>query len=99
MLEPGLRRNFMQAVNLRVAKTSFGDTLSDMRKWLDHHDCVPAMFEHSANDDHTILVHVEFRDHAMANAFRLAFADKVTTGPARRWRQLRYSMGRERLAR
>jgi hypothetical protein len=35
----------MRSVDLHVNRAKFGERLSDMRRWLDHHDCTPATFE------------------------------------------------------
>ena len=35
----------MRAVNLHLNRAGFGESLSEMRRWLDRNDCVPATFE------------------------------------------------------
>ena len=64
----------MRAVDLHVNRAGFGESLSDMRRWLDHHDCTPATFEtRTERPRATVLVHVEFREDEAAEAFERDF--------------------------
>jgi hypothetical protein len=64
----------MRTVDLHLNRAGFGDSLSDMRRWLDHNDCVPATFEtRTERPRATVLVHVEFREDETAEAFERFF--------------------------
>jgi hypothetical protein len=64
----------MRTVDLHVNRAGFGESLSDMRSWLDHHGCTPAAFETRTEKPRaTVLVHVEFQESDAAEAFELAF--------------------------
>ena len=71
---PSTLLNTMRAVDLHVNRAGFGESLSDMRRWLDHHDCVPATFEtRTERPRATVLVHVEFQEEHDAEAFERDF--------------------------
>ena len=63
----------MRAVNLHVSRTGLGESLGEMRKWLDHNDCIPATFDTATERNGSVLVHVEFDEDAMATAFERDF--------------------------
>lgn len=63
----------MRSVDLHLSSADFGEGLSNMRKWLDHHDCTPASFDTATEHPGTILIHVEFREDAIAEAFERDF--------------------------
>jgi hypothetical protein len=64
----------MRAVDPHVNRAGFGESLSDMRRWLDHHDCTPATCEtRTERPRATVLVHVEFREDEAAEAFERDF--------------------------
>jgi hypothetical protein len=64
----------MRAVNLHLNRAGFGESLSEMRRWLDRNDCVPATFEtRTERPRATVLVHVEFREDNDAEAFERDF--------------------------
>ncbi len=63
----------MRAVDLHLNRAGFGESLSDMRRWLDHNDCTPAAFGTATESLGTVLVHVEFREDDLAEAFERDF--------------------------
>ena len=64
----------MRAVDLHLNRAGFGDSLSDMRRWLDHNDCTPAAFGMATERPRaTVLVHIEFREDDLAEAFERDF--------------------------
>jgi hypothetical protein len=64
----------MRAVDLHLSRADFGESLGEMRKWLDHNDCTPASFDTRAErETGTVLVHVEFEEDDMATAFERTF--------------------------
>jgi hypothetical protein len=68
MYETVLKGRPMRSVDLRLSSAGFGESLSNMRKWLDHHDCTPTSFDTATEQPGTVLVHVEFREDAVAEA-------------------------------
>jgi hypothetical protein len=63
----------MRAVELRVGFAAFGDALSGMRQWLDHHGCHPVKFEHSTEGPGVVLISVLFEQDDIAETFRRDF--------------------------
>ena len=70
---PSIWLNTMPAVDLHVNRTGFGESLSDMRRWLDHKHCTPASFETTTEPAGTVLVRVEFTEAEDAEAFKRDF--------------------------
>jgi hypothetical protein len=65
----------MRAVDLHLSRAGFGESLGEMRKWLDHNDCTPASFDTAAERSGTVHVHVEFDEDDLAAAFERNFDD------------------------
>jgi len=63
----------MRTVDLHLNRAGFGESLSDMRRWLDHNDCTPTSFNTATEPVGTVLVHVEFREDNLAVAFERDF--------------------------
>ena len=64
----------MRSVDLHVNRAGFGESLSDMRRWLDHNHCTPATFDISTERPRaTVRVHVEFREDDDGEAFERDF--------------------------
>jgi hypothetical protein len=66
----------MRTVDLHISAAAFGESLSDMRQWLDHHDCIPASFDTAPERPGTVLVHVEFGEDNLAAAFERDFGNQ-----------------------
>ena len=73
LMLPSIWLNTMRAVDLHIHRTGFGESLSDMRRWLDHKDCTPASFETTTEPAGTVLVRVEFTEAEDAEAFKRDF--------------------------
>jgi len=65
----------MRAVDLHISSARLADSLGDMRRWLDHNDCIPAAFGTATERPGAVLVHVEFRENSAAEAFERDFSD------------------------
>jgi hypothetical protein len=63
----------MPEVDLWINTAELADTFEHMRTWLDHEDCVPVNFDHSASEPGKIHIHVEFEKDELADAFQLEF--------------------------
>ena len=64
----------MRSVDLHLNRAGLGESVSDMRRWLDHHDCTPAAFDTMTERPGTVLVLVEFRDDGAAEVFEREFS-------------------------
>jgi hypothetical protein len=64
----------MRSVDIHLSSARFGESLGDMRRWLDHYNCAPAIFETASAIPGTVSVRVEFREDEDAEAFEQAFA-------------------------
>jgi hypothetical protein len=63
----------MRAVDLHLNRAGLGESLSDMRRWLDHNGCTPASFDTKTESAGSVLVHVEFVKDKDAEAFEHDF--------------------------
>jgi hypothetical protein len=63
----------MPGVDLRINAAELADTFAHMRIWLDHQDCVPVDFGQLSNETGTIIIHVEFENDDLADAFQREF--------------------------
>jgi hypothetical protein len=63
-------------VEVRVPPFTFGDVLSDMRRWLDRERCDPSRFTCVREGSGAVIVRVEFANEseAVAQAFEQEFA-------------------------
>lgn len=60
----------MHIVELRVARSGFGEALGEMRQWIDRHGGDPVKFETSMEPDGGIVVRLEFARAELGFAFR-----------------------------
>jgi len=74
----------MSRVDLRIAAGELAGTFDHMRIWLDHRDCVPVIFDPIGNQTGTIVLHVEFEEDALADAFRQEFGGAGRGPPDRK---------------
>ena len=63
----------MSGVDVRINAAELADTFEHMRSWLDHNDCVPANFDTRTGEPDTVLIHVEFEQDDLAEAFQRDF--------------------------
>ena len=65
-----------RSVEVRVPPFTFGDVLSDMRRWLDRERCDPSRFTCVREGSGAVIVRVEFANEseAVAQAFEQEFA-------------------------
>jgi hypothetical protein len=57
----------MRAVDLHVSRARLGDSLGEMREWLDQNGCTPEGFDtRTEPETGTVLVHVEFEEDDVA---------------------------------
>jgi hypothetical protein len=71
-----------QTVRVRVSQSqNLGETMKNIRVWLDHHKIHPASFRTTA-DATGYLLSIDFRSKETAEQFRRQFAAAVTPQPA-----------------
>ena len=68
-----LRARAMREVELRLKGWKLADALGELRKWLDHNDCIPANFDIAREDSETLRVRIEFREDDLAERFERDF--------------------------
>jgi hypothetical protein len=59
----------MREVEVRLKRQKLADALSDMRQWLDRHDCIPIRFDIVRGKRGALLANVVFKEDHMAEAF------------------------------
>ncbi|HEX3535709.1 MAG TPA: hypothetical protein VHU15_03005 [Stellaceae bacterium] len=67
----------MPAVETRITRRSFADTLGAMRDWLDHNASGPVKFETASTDDGVIVIRVEFDRDDQAQQFAAKFPSEA----------------------
>jgi hypothetical protein len=73
----------MRSVDLYFTSAEFGESLGDMRQWLDHNDCTPTNFRTKAEQPGMVLVHVEFDENDASASFERHFAEHLIIPPSR----------------
>jgi hypothetical protein len=63
----------MSRVDLRIDASELAGTFDHTRIWLDRRDCVPVMFDPIGNQTGPVVLHVDFEEDAVADAFRQEF--------------------------
>jgi hypothetical protein len=63
----------MSGVDLRINIADLAGTFEHMRIWLDHEDCIPVNFDQIGDQNGTIIIHVDFEDDELADAFHSEF--------------------------
>ncbi len=63
----------MPGIDLRINAAELTDTFEHMRTWLDHNDCIPVNFDQIGDQNGTIIIHVEFENDDLADAFQREF--------------------------
>jgi hypothetical protein len=62
-------------VEVRLSGWRLADALSELRVWLDHHECTPESFEIATSTNGALLVHITFVEDALAERFKREFGD------------------------
>ena len=63
----------MREVELNLKGWKLADALGELRKWLDHNNCIPANFDIAREDSDTLRVRIEFREDDLAERFERDF--------------------------
>jgi hypothetical protein len=63
----------MREVEVRLVGWKLADALNELRKWLDHHNCVPVNFDISRGKRRVLVVRIVFTEDHLADTFRRDF--------------------------
>jgi hypothetical protein len=75
----------MPGIDLRINAADLADTFEHMRIWLDHEDCIPVNFDQIGDQNGTIIIHVEFENDDLADAFQREFIGRSICRTAWSW--------------
>jgi hypothetical protein len=67
----------MPAIETRITRARFADTLGAMRDWLDHNASGPVKFETASGGDGVIVIRVEFGREDQAQEFAASFPSEA----------------------
>jgi hypothetical protein len=63
----------MHEVEVSLVGWKLADALGELRKWLDHNNCVPVSFDIARGKRRVLVVRMTFAEDHMAAAFRRDF--------------------------
>ncbi len=63
----------MREVEIPLKDRKLADALGELRKWLDHNDCVPMSFDITRGKGGVLLVKMVFKEDEMADTFQRDF--------------------------
>jgi hypothetical protein len=66
----------MREVKITLTGWTLADAMGELRKWLDHHNCVPVNFDIERGKRRVLVVRIFFSDDAMADVFERDFGGK-----------------------
>jgi len=66
----------MREVKISVPGWTLADAMGELRKWLDHHDCVPVNFDIERGTRRVLVMRITFADDPMAELFERDFSGR-----------------------
>ena len=66
----------MREVKISLTGWKLADALGELRKWLDHNNCVPVNFDIERGKRRVLVVRILFADDAMADMFERDFGGR-----------------------
>lgn len=63
----------MREVKISLAGWKLADAMGELRKWLDHSDCVPVDFDIERGKRKVLMIRIVFSDDYMAEKFKRDF--------------------------
>ena len=63
----------MREVKISLTGWTLADAMGELRKWLDHHNCVPVNFDIERGQRRVLVVRILFADDTMADMFERDF--------------------------
>jgi len=70
-------RPTMREVKISLTGWKLADAMGELRKWLDHHNCVPVNFDIERGKRKVLVVRILFADDAKADAFERDFGGSI----------------------
>jgi len=65
----------MREVELPLTQERLADALGELRKWLDHHECVPLSFDITRETGVGLVIRMVLKEDELADAFERAFKE------------------------
>jgi len=69
-------RPTMREVKISLTGWTLADAMGELRKWLDHHNCVPVNFDIERENRRVLIVRILFADDTMADMFERDFGGR-----------------------
>ena len=66
----------MREVEISLTGWELADAMGELRKWLDHHNCVPVNFDIERGKGGVLVVRISFANDAMADIFKRDFGGR-----------------------
>ena len=66
----------LREVKISLTGWTLADAMGELRKWLDHHDCVPMNFDIERGKRRVLVVRITFADNAVADVFKRDFGGR-----------------------
>jgi len=63
----------MREVEVSLVGWKLADAMGELRKWLDHNDCVPVSFDIARGKRRVLVLRMTFAEDQMAEAFQRHF--------------------------
>jgi hypothetical protein len=63
-------------VKISLTGWTLADAMGELRKWLDHHNCVPVNFDIERGNRRVLVVRILFADDTMADMFERDFGGR-----------------------
>ena len=71
----------MREVEVQLKGWKLADAMGELRKWLDHNDCVPISFDITRGKRRVLVLRMAFAEDHLAEAFRRHFGGLTSTLP------------------
>jgi hypothetical protein len=66
----------MREVKISLIGWKLADAMGELRKWLDHHNCVPVSFDIERGQRGVLVIRIVFAEDVMADAFERDFGGR-----------------------
>jgi hypothetical protein len=69
----GAEARVMREVEVQLKGWKLADAMGQLRKWLDHNDCVPVSFDIARGKSRVLVLRMTFAEDQIAEMFRRDF--------------------------
>jgi hypothetical protein len=69
----GAEARVMREVEVQLKGWKLADAMGQLRKWLDHNDCVPVSFDIARGKSRVLVLRMTFAEDQIAETFRRDF--------------------------